>query len=241
MYVDESGVESVRDNSNFFVTAGAIFHEDDLATMKTDIQNYKDANFSGTHQDAEIHLQHIFKGRGKFFGLNLSQKLSLLNPLYSTLHNLPFTVISVAIDKQRFTQKHSAREILDYGHMLLIERFNSFLVEKDNKGIIRIDRTTAPNKVNLGPKDAYILKLINRIRKNGTRWQPPAISIVEEPDFIASHLRKGLQVADAVAYCVNRKINSYSDFDIFWDKIYPKFRTDSNGDTAGYGFKIYPE
>ena len=56
MYVDESGVESVRDNSNFFVTAGAIFHEDDLTTMKTDIQNYKDANFSGTHQDAEIHL-----------------------------------------------------------------------------------------------------------------------------------------------------------------------------------------
>ena len=125
--------------------------------------------------------------------------------------------------------------------MLLIERFDNFLVERDNKEIIRIDRTAAPNKVNLGPKDAYISKLINRIRKNGTRWQPPAISIVEEPDFIASHLRKGLQVADAVAYCINRKINSYSDFDIFWDKIYPKFRTDSNGDTAGYGFKIYPE
>ena len=141
--------------------------------MKTDIQNYKNANFSCTHQDAEIHLQHIFKGRGKFFGLNLSQKLSLLNPLYSTLHNLPFTIISVAINKQRFTKNHFVREILDYGHMLLIERFNSFLVEKDNKGIIRIDRTTAPNKVNLDPKDAYILRLINRIKKNGTRWQSP--------------------------------------------------------------------
>ena len=45
MYVDESGVESVRDNSNFFVTAGAIFHEDNIATMKTDIQNYKNGNY----------------------------------------------------------------------------------------------------------------------------------------------------------------------------------------------------
>ena len=63
---------------------------------------------------------------------------------------------------------------------------------------------------------------------------------VEESDVIVSHLRKGLQVADAVAYCVNRKINSYSDVDVFWNKIYPKFRTDSNGNAAE-SFKVYPE
>ena len=236
MYVDELGVESVYDNTKFFVTAGAIFHENDLSTMKTEIQNYKDANFSGVYQDAEIHLQHIFKGRGKFFGLNLSQKIALLNPLYSTLHNLPFTIISIAIDKQKFIQKHHAREILDYGHMLLVERFDNFLVEHDNKGIIRIDRTTAPNKVDLNQKDADVLKLINKIRKNGTRWQSPAISIVEEPHFLASHLRKGLQIADAVGYCINRKINNYSDFDIFWNEIYPKFRTSSDGNVMVFEF-----
>lgn len=241
MYVDESGVESVCYNSNFFVTAGIIFHEDDLHLMKTEIQNYKDTNFNGVYKDAEIHLHHIFKGRGKFFGLSLPQKLALLNPLYSTLHNLPFTIISIVIDKQKFVQKHNARDILDYGYMLLVERFDNFLVENNNKGIIRIDRTTAPNKVELNQKDAYILKLINKIRKNGTRWQSPAISIVEEPDFLASHLRKGLQIADAVGYCINRKINNNFDFDIFWDEIFPKFRTDSSGNNTGYGFKIYPK
>ena len=64
--------------------------------------------------------------------------------------------------------------------------------------------------------------------------------VVEESDVMVSHLRNGLQVAGAVAYCVNRKINSYSDVDVFCNKIYPKFRTDSNGNTAGRVLRFIP-
>ncbi|MCE2505593.1 MAG: DUF3800 domain-containing protein [Nitrosopumilaceae archaeon] len=224
--------QSVYDKTQFFVTGGVIFYEDQLDFMKQEIQNYKDTYFTGSLEDAEIHLQQMFKGRGKFFGLNLSQKRALLDPLYDTINTIPFTAI--AIDKQKFVKRHAdLNEILDYGHMLLIERYDKFLQENDCKGIVRIDRTTAPNKAELNQKDEYIRKLINKIRKRGTRWQPPAISIVEEPHFLPSHIRKGLQIADAISYCTNRKINNNSDFDSYWKIVFSKFRTDKKGSPWG--------
>ena len=149
MYVDESGTESVYDKTQFFVTSGVIFHENQLELMKQEIINYTSTYFTGSLEGAEIHLQQMFKGKGKFFGLNLTQKIALLDPLYSTIAGIPFIAIAIAIDKQKFIKKHSdLTEILDYGHMLLIERFDKHLQETDSKGIIRIDRTTSPNKVN---------------------------------------------------------------------------------------------
>lgn len=242
MYVDESGTESIYDKTKFFVTGGAIFHEDQLEFMKQQIDEYKATTFTGGLSGAEIHLQQMFKGKGAFYGLNLAQKMALLTPLYDTINNIPFTAIAIAIDKQKFAKRHSdLSEILDYGHMLLVERFDNFLRENSCKGVIRIDKTTPPNQIKLNQKDEYILKLINKIRKRGTRWQSPAISIVEEPYFLASYLRKGLQVADAITYCTNRILNNNSDFEPYWKIIYNKFRKNSAGIVDGYGFRIYPK
>lgn len=241
MYVDESGVMELSDPTTYFVTAGVIFHESDLDLMKNTVQNYKDNNFTGSLRGAEIHLYHMRKGRGRFRGLNLQQKIALLNPLYNDISTLPFTIIAVRVDKQKFARRHNdVSEILDYGYMLLTERFDYFLRENSSKGIVRIDRTTSPNQVNLNCKDSNILKLINNIRKRGTRWQPPADNIVEEPHFLQSHLRKGLQLADAVSYCVTRKSNNNVDFDTYWNQIHPKFRKSALGQIEGYGLITYP-
>ena len=241
MYVDESGVESVYDKTEYFVTAGVIVHEDYLETFKTEIRDYVNQNFRDAYADAEIHVHDMYKGKKLFFGLNQSQKLALLTSLYTKIDGLQFTAIAIGINKKKFAQRHSnLHEILDYGHMLLVERFDNFIEENDSKGIIRIDRTTPLNKVNLNPKDTTILKLINRIRKRGTRYQTPAVSIVEEPLFLPSHVRIGLQVADAVVYCTNRYINNNHDFNSFWSIIYSKFRRSDSGKVEGYGFRIYP-
>jgi len=240
MYVDESGVESVYDKTKFFITAGVIIHEDDLESIKKTIRDYVDQNFSGSYKDAEIHIFHMYKGKGKFVGVNPVERMNLLNSLYAVIQNLSFTAIVIGIDKAKFIARHSdPNEILDFGHILLVERFDKFLEEHNNKGIIRIDRTTGPDRKKLNQKDANILKIINRIRKRGTRWQTPAVSIIEEPTFISSYLRIGLQLADSVAYCANRHINQLPNFDSFWKIVYTKLRI-VNGNPIGYGYRIYP-
>jgi len=242
MYVDESGVESVYDKTKFFVTAGAIFHEDDLENMKTSLRDYKKQHFTSSYADAEIHVYNMYKGRAKFFGLNRQAKLNLLTPLYDVINNLPFTAIVIGIDKQKFIQRHSdPSKILDYGYMLLVERFDKFIEEKSNNGIMRIDRTTCMDQAELNLKDTTILKLINKIRKRGTKYQSAAVRIIEEPHFLPSHTRLGLQVVDAVVYCANRHINKNMDFDPYWNIVYSKLRRNSTGVVDGYGFRIYPK
>jgi len=241
MYIDESGVSETTHPSQYFITTGTIFHENNLNSMKADIQDYKDTNFVGAFQNAEIHVYDMWKARNSFFGLSIPQKTALVDSLYNTISGLSCTIIAVRIDKQEFIQHHSnPAEILDYAYMLLVERFDNFLVENDEKGIIRIDQTTEPIEAFLNDKDSRILKIINKVRKKGTRWQRAAIDIIEEPNFLQSHVRKGLQVADAVSYCVNRKTNNHTDFDSFWNLIYPKFRTSQTGQVLGYGLITYP-
>jgi len=242
MYVDESGVREISDRTPFFVTTGAIFYEDNLYVMKNAIQDYKDNYFTGSLNGAEIHLYYMWRGKGRFHGLNQQQRIALIDPLYDLINKLQFTTIAVRIQKNKFALRHSnPSEILEYGYMLLVERFDYFLRDNNSKGIIRIDKSTMPYQANLNGKDSCILRLINRIRKRGTRWQPPAENIVEEPHFLHSHTRKGLQVADAVSYCITRKSNNTNDFDSYWDLIYPKFRRSEGGRVDGYGLITYPK
>ena len=80
----------------------------------------------------------------------------------------------------------------------MVERFDKFLHRTNNKGIIRIDKTS--NKtIALNKKDRKILDTINHIRRHGTNLQSIK-NISEEPFLIESHLRKGLQIADATVY-----------------------------------------
>ena len=84
-----------------------------------------------------------------------------------------------------------------------------------------------------------ILSYINHIRHHGTNWQSVR-NIVEEPLFYDSFVRKGLQIADAVAYCTNRYLNKNNDFDSYWKLLYPKIQKNASGTTMGYGLTVFP-
>ena len=64
----------------------------------------------------------------------------------------------------------------------------------------------------MSKKDCMILSHINHIRHRGTNW-PSVRNIVEEPLSYDSFVRKGLQIADAAAYCTDRYLNENSDSD----------------------------
>ena len=70
-------------------------------------------------------------------------------------------------------------------------------------------------------KDRRLLDFINKIRRYGTGWQPIR-HIVEEPLFLDSSESAGLQIADAVAYCITNTIKENCDFDSYWNMIYEK-------------------
>ena len=240
MYVDESGVEEITDPTKYFVTSGTIFHENGLAEMKKKIIDFKEEVFVDDLKDCEIHVHDIYKGKNDFYGIKLEKRREILDKLYTALSNIRFSIISVAIDKQNLLDsKWSNYDILETGYTFLIERFDKFLRRTNNKGLVRIDRTSNKTYA-LNKKDRKIIDTISHIRKHGTNWQSIK-TIVEEPFLIKSHLRKGLQIADAAVYCTNSFLNLNDDFKNYWDIIYPKIHTSSFGSIWGYGLYIFPK
>lgn len=82
--------------------------------------------------------------------------------------------------------------------------------------------------------------MLGEIRKSGTNWQSIK-NIVEEPLFVDSHLRKGLQIADAIVYCVNSHLNHNSEFDDYWNLIQSRMHRKISGSIVGYGLTIFPK
>ena len=135
--------------------------------------------------------------------------------------------------------KYKDWDVLETGYTFLVERFDKFLRKSNHKGIIRIDKTSNKNNA-LNKKDQKILDAINRIRKSGTNWQSIK-NIAEEPQFVDSSLRKGIQIADSVVYCTNSYLNQNSDFDMYWNLMLSKMHTKSNGSFNGYGLTVFPK
>ena len=78
----------------------------------------------------------------------------------------------------------------------------------------------------LNKKDLEILNIINCMRKRGTNGsgdEPSAKNIAEKPLFVGSHLQKGLQIADCIAYCTSGILNNNPDFKKYESMIQPKF------------------
>ena len=189
---------------------------------------------------ATIHVHDIFKGQKSFVGITLQEVRDMLFGVYTLINKLEFSTISIAIDKSALAaSRFSDYDVLETAYKFLIERFDNFLQRTENKGLIRIDKTS--NKTNvLNKKDCVIRNQINYIRHHGTNWQNVR-NIVEEPLFYDSPGRKGLQIADAVAYCTNRHLNKNNDFDLYWKLLYPRIQKNPNDGISGYGLTVFPK
>jgi hypothetical protein len=82
-------------------------------------------------------------------------------------------------------------------------------------------------------------KIVNRLRRYGSHFQSIE-NIVEEPIFVESQIREGIQLADACAYCTVRYLNGSEKFLPYWDIVESKLRRSKSGIVLGYGLKIFP-
>lgn len=234
MYVDDSGSPNAKDNSDYYVISGVIAHELDIRNLEINTQDYKD-NYFKEYSKYEIHVHDIFKSQKEFSSLTLQRKYELLDSLYDFINTLPITVISIGIDKLEFIKKYSEPDIFKSAWTFLTERFDGYISDngKDqNKGIIIVDKSS---KI----PETDICKIVQRLRKFGSYYQDIK-HLVEEPIFIESDLREGIQIADACAYCTLKHLTRYDKFKPYWNIVYQKLRRAKNGRIDGYGFKIFP-
>ena len=118
----------------------------------------------------------------------------------------------------------------------LTERFDMYISnisELGNKGLLIIDNQTKQ-------VDNEIREIVNDLLKNGSYYHDYK-RIFEEPLFVPSHFRAGLQIADEVSYCTQKHFSSNADFEEYWNYMETKYRKNpKDNNINGYGLKIFP-
>lgn len=244
MYVDESGTEDLTDDSPYYITSGTIVDENYLSTLKREIKNYKDVNFVGDLSGSEIHLYDMYNCRNHFKGITTEKKWELINNLYDLINQLDIISIATCVDKQKFKiwkPDATSQDVIAMGYNMILERFQMFLQDKTSNGIIRVDKTTDPTQYKLNLKDRFIIKHTNRIRRKHFVAFVKARNVIEEILMLDSSTRKGLQVADAVAYCTTRYLTNHQNFLRNWNIVKSKLRTNPFGKIEGFGLIIFPK
>ena len=204
MYVDDSGSPDLKDRSGYYVISGVIIHELHIRNIEVETQYYKENNF-GKYNNCEIHVSDIFNETREFKGIEPVEKYKILDSLYDFIEKLEMTVISVGIDKVEIVERYTKSLIFTYAWTQLIERFNSFISDNgnnQNKGLVITDKSSK-----LPEND--IINIINDLRASGTDYIK-VTHLVEEPIFIESKLREGIQLADASAYCTLKYLSGYT-------------------------------
>ena len=115
----------------------------------------------------------------------------------------------------------------------MTELFDKFLINNNpNAGLIRADASCMN-------QESVIRRTVNDIRK-GKLKNNQRNNIVEDPLFVNSKSFRGIQLADAVAYCTQRHLNRLPNFDDYWEILEDKFFKDPKGNYENYGLKIFP-
>lgn len=234
MYIDESGMPDFRDNTKYYLLTGVIIHQDKIKQVKQDVFSYKHRHFKNGYVEAEIHTHNICKAKKEFSKLTHDEKFSLLDNLYIMINGLPVTTICVVINKILLEKIHPNWKIFNVAWNILTTRYNQFLEWGGTpvNGIIKTDKLSV-----IQSKD--LKKLVDEIREREKKHQR-IDNIVGDPIFVNSDATEGIQVADAISYCVTKYLDKNSNFQDYWKKIEVLFFDGFKGKVFGYGLNIFP-
>lgn len=105
-------------------------------------------------------------------------------------------------------------KIFDFAFMQVVTRFNTFLVNAGDFGMLVQDRNdTSADRL------TYLMRSFHR---DGTEWADEIKQIVETPLFVESALTSMVQLADICSYATRRFFEN-QETDLF-DRIYPRFQ-----------------
>lgn len=241
IYIDESGTPEIKDNSRRYILSSVIIEENDWSNIDKSVNDLKLKWFPDEDpRDFEFHLRDITHRKGHFKRKTDAELKNICYDIYELISVIPCTIISVIINKGLV---FNPRKIEFIANKFLLERLYKYLFKynKQDKGIINYGLLVFDKINNI--YDSNRRKMINLIRKQITGNEDRDF-IVEIPIYADSNYRSGLQIADAIAYCLqqtySRSVRRKSLFQTYFEKIKPKFDVNSKGTYDGAGLKIFP-
>ncbi len=241
IYVDESGTLNVKDSSKFYVLSSIIVHEYNWVDINEKIDQLKVKHFPKCNPvDFEFHMSDITHKKGVFKQKSKSDLFIIIRDIFTLISTIDCTIICIAMIKEQIGNPKKIEHIsLKY----LLERFERNLEEKNkdkqNKDLGLIIMDGIERSVDFGR-----LKTVREVRREFNAQYKKETFLIEDPVFVDSHYRSLIQLADAIAFCVQRTFQESNEkTDLFkecFELIKDKFAVNSKGEIEGAGLKIFP-
>jgi hypothetical protein len=252
--IDETGLTKGDDPTfPFFATAAVIIRDAHVEQVRRAISDWQERWFGSPRY---VHEMDIRKGTGAFhFSGDIERRGAAHAHLVEVLRELPYTVVTVVIDKREFQRLHPDGQVDSYlpGRLyplavhMLFERVVHCLHEMDDSfGLVEAE--------GIGEKeDALLQQSYSGLRLTGTRFLSERWFRYQTRDFVEffgkMHNKPGLQLADWVVRpcaeavrAAGRLSNgeSRTHGHATWDAVKPHLYDGGQGRPDKFGLKIYP-
>jgi hypothetical protein len=240
MFVDESGDKGYPANGNWngwggttlYVRVGTIIHGWKWKAWNDRLNQFKKNR--GLTWDAEIKASLIRRGKGVFVGRNVHWRNLFLSDLLDLIGGDPdIILLGIIIDKTKvdITKQDRLRSPDIRSMELLLERYNSFLSQQNDKsGIVVLDPTQEISDDNIRYFQSYL-------QAYSPHLQP--LHVVEGTFFAKSHTSNMVQISDVCTNVLYRKEAGAKESSGEFAKIYPRFWRHKSK-VKGYGIKKWP-
>lgn len=259
MFIDENGDPSLKNikkkiirgknidiNEKIFTVTGCVISKNDFLKIRKDIISLKNSYWEDGKFIYNRKLKRVcfhsseVRGRKGPFSNKVINYDSFITDLSSFMNDLPVTIFSSTIDKEKHCKKYSTP--LHPYHLCLdfiLERFAKYYLTHNEKGVIVIE---ARGK----KEDRFILDHIKKVIDNGTRFVGEAYfkkikGVFFNPKWCKKSNEQlsyfGLECADLYSYPIYKHIKFKTKdkpFEILEKKIqgYPNY--------YGRGMKVFP-
>jgi len=247
LYIDETYERKAK----YLILGGLIINEAHWIELNKNIKELKLKYFKNDSVNLRDIRRKNYDKNENYLSLDADRKKEFDNELYSLLSLPHFTYVASLINTKKM-ERSKRRFIFQLAYSFLIERFQYFLQENKERGIIIMDESKSTEIKSLFDYHKSCLEkgvpnkaVFSEVKHGEDTFQVKSYEYMEIP-HIVEHLfflddkhSNHIQIADMVCSAISGKFNRKRDF--YYKKIEQNIRKDpKTGKMEGYGLKFFP-
>lgn len=244
IYVDESGKPTKK--NELFVLGAIMINESDWQSIDKEVSSLRKELFGENWELFELHMSEIVNGKNLFGKYSLDERLNMIERIYDFIAGLNCRLIASVVRTERM---YEHKDIELWGFRLLFDRLfwntsnaNCNLRKaglNDQYGIVIMDSVSYSY-------DAKVRDKLISLFTDGSFYNDNEY-LIEDMLFTKSHWRNFCDLADCVAYMVNKRFSKRKMkderkqliMDTAFEKLQSKFVSHNN--RLSYSLKVFPK
>lgn len=201
VYIDETGsVGKGAKNQPLLTLAAALVHEDKVQPLTEAFREVAWKHLGRLPADFELHGNEIWGGNGPWHSLGPTELIAAYEDAIAVLNDLDIGVSYASIHKERLHARY-AGDADGNAYLLALQ----FLLEKIDK--IRGNKILIADEQK--EHQLRAVKMVADLQDWGGGEVPGAKlrTVIDSIHFVSSHTSPGVQLADLVAYALQRRWN----------------------------------